>query len=371
MNKLRILIISRSFYPIIAPRAFRATELAKELSIQGHDVTVLTNKRDFNYTDYEKEYKLIIEDFVQNRWHDLPQSSNFCIKLFKKILKHLFLYPDIQLAPLLANKLAKMSGFDLLISIAVPYSVHWGVALAKQKNRHLTKVWIADCGDPFMGNKESKFNYPFYFKFVENWFCKKPDFITVPISGAIPAYPSFCHHKIEVIPQGFNFDEVKLDFTITKNEYPIFAYAGAMSKGVRDPSHLLDYLSKQEGKLFKFIIYTQNASLITPYKDRLGNKLVIRNYVQREQLLSELSQVDFLVNLENRNNVQSPSKLIDYAITQKPIISIKPDGLDETVLTEFLDGNYTNRLRIDNLEKYDIRNVAKQFILLSERKYES
>ena len=38
----KILIISKAFYPNISPRSFRATELAKEFSRQGHDVTVIT-----------------------------------------------------------------------------------------------------------------------------------------------------------------------------------------------------------------------------------------------------------------------------------------------------------------------------------------
>lgn len=38
----KILIISRSFYPMNSPRSFRTTELAKEFARQGHEVRALT-----------------------------------------------------------------------------------------------------------------------------------------------------------------------------------------------------------------------------------------------------------------------------------------------------------------------------------------
>jgi hypothetical protein len=37
----KILIISRSFYPMNSPRSFRTTELAKEMASNGHDITLL------------------------------------------------------------------------------------------------------------------------------------------------------------------------------------------------------------------------------------------------------------------------------------------------------------------------------------------
>ena len=75
--------------------------------------------------------------------------------------------------------------------------------------------------------------------------------------------------------------------------------------------------------------------------------------------------MDFLVNFENRNNVQSPSKLIDYALTNRPILSVNPSFLDKRVVDEFLNNDYTNQLKIKNIERYDIKNVTKQFLELA------
>lgn len=363
MRKKKILIVSSVFYPRISPRSFRATELAKEFSRQGHDVKVLTHVRDFDYTEFSKTYNLRIEDFVNGKWKELSK-NNIINKVLRCMFKYFFLFPDIQFSLLLKNYLSNMSSYDLLISIAVPYPIHWGVALAKNKNKNLCKIWVADCGDPFMGNKEQRIGHPFYFHFIENWFCKKPDFITVPIKEAINAYPSFCKNKIKVIPQGFNFEEVNALCKKEENIYPIFAYAGALSKGIRDPGQFFKYLSSKSDIEFKFIIYTRSISVVEPFKEIFGEKLEIREYIPREQLLIELGKMDFLVNFENTNTVQSPSKLIDYALTGKPILSITPNNVNTVVVDEFLSRNYLNKFNIKCIEQYDIKNVTKQFISL-------
>ena len=364
MDKKKILIVSFSFFPRISPRSFRATELAKELAKEGHDVTVLTHKNKNCYQEFQGKYNLKIDDFVKGRWREI-QRTNKLFKIIRFILNYLFLFPDIQLTSFLKKELNNYSGFNLLISIAVPYPVHWGVALAKKQNSELCKTWVADCGDPFMGNEESMFKRPFYLHCVENWFCKKPDYITVPIEEAIKAYPAFCRKKIRVIPQGFDFEESKNQKSKPNNPVPTFAYAGGLSKGFRDPRDFLEYLCTKNTP-FKFIIYTQRADIIKPYENRLGGKIEIKDYIPREQLLQELAIMDFLVNFENKHNVQSPSKLIDYALTNRPIISIKSSDLNRTVVDEFLIGDYSNQMRITDMDKYDIKNVVSQFFNLTQ-----
>lgn len=363
MDKKKILIVSRAFYPAIAPRSFRATELAKEFARQGYEITVLTHKKDFEYKSFEKNHNIKVEDFVKGRWKEI-QGGSILKKVARFFLNYLVLFPDIQLMLFLKKELQNYSDFDLLISIAIPYPVHWGVASAKNKNTYLCRTWVADCGDPFMGNKERKFKHPFYFHLVEKWFCNKPDYITVPIEQAIQAYPTSCKTKIRVIPQGFNFLESKNN-TTPNNQIPTFAYAGGFSKGLRDPSKFLEYISTYESP-FKFIVYTKNINVLLPFKNILGDKLEIRNYIPREQLLKELSSMDFLINFENKNKLQSPSKLIDYALTKRPILSVNSSYLDTKNVNEFLNRDYTNQMKIGNIERYDIRNVANKFIELSK-----
>jgi len=72
--------------------------------------------------------------------------------------------------------------------------------------------------------------------------------------------------------------------------------------------------------------------------------------------------MDFLINFEVGSKVQKPCKLIDYALVQRPILSMKPLDIDKIVLKEFLIGNYEKQIKIDDIEQYNIKNVASDFI---------
>lgn len=180
-------------------------------------------------------------------------------------------------------------------------------------------------------------------------------------------YPQF-KPKIRVIPQGFNFAEIRLADTEVRNDIPVFSFAGSILPGFRDPKLFLEYLSELDLQ-FKFIVYTNQMEWFRTYKIMLGDKLELRSYVDRLTLLYEMSHSDFLVNidtvLDSSTNVEAvPSKLIDYALTNRPIMSIGTASLDKTLVQEFLGRNYLRQRKV-NKENYDIRKVAKQFLALS------
>jgi hypothetical protein len=94
----------------------------------------------------------------------------------------------------------------------------------------------------------------------------------------------------------------------------------------------------------------------------LGKKLEVRCYIPRNELLNVLGKMDFLINFEVESKVQKSSKLIDYALVQRPILLINPSDIDKIVLKEFLNGNYEKQIEIDDIEQYNIKNVASDFI---------
>ncbi|MBP8959660.1 MAG: glycosyltransferase [Bacteroidales bacterium] len=366
MEKKKILIICRSFYPEISPRSFRATELAKEFARQGHDVTVCFPVNNRDYSEFGKEYKLKIKDLGKMKFKNVELKGGrieyFLRRVLRRCLQFFFEYPDIELMFKVAKVPEKERGYDMLISIAVPHSIHWGVAKVWDK-KNIAKVWIADCGDPYMLARLDTFKHPFYFKYFEKKFCRKADFITVPTEGAKKAYYPEFHNKIKVIPQGIRIDTLNLPEYKKTNVYPVFAYAGGFIPGKRDPRPFLNYLinSKYE---FRFVVFTGQAELIKPYAEILCNRLEIRNIVPREELLKILSTMDFLVNFDNNTDEQIPSKLIDYAVTGRPVLNIK-SKIDKKIIKEFLEGDYTHKIPL-NPQLYDIRNIVKEFISLSD-----
>ena len=367
MTKKNILIVSQAFYPENSPRSFRATELAKEFAGTGHRVTVITPRIDSVHDTFEHEFGVQVKHMGNYTWKPIKIKGKGIELLMRRIIFRftnlLFEYPTIQLFWLVKRALKKESGYDLMISVAVPYPVHWGVAAARTKKNKIAKVWVADCGDPYVGRENDTFKVPFYFRYIEKWFCRKADYLTVPTRGAIQAYFPEFHYKIKVISQGFRFEDIELYDGATNNCKPVFAYAGAFIPGKRDPGELLSYLCEQESD-FEFRIFTTTPGIVQPFINLSNNRINLMPVIPRKELLFELSKLDFVVNFENEGGRQTPSKLIDYVIINKPILSVKTGGLNKAVVDEFLSGNYLHRVIIDEPDQYRIENVCSKFLSL-------
>lgn len=370
MIKKKILVVSRSFYPENSPRSFRTTELVKEFCRQGHDVTLYTFKDDAYHVPIEKEFGVKIKDLGKRKFKYVELKNTGKISfLFRRVLRRMLLvafeYPDIEIMFKVKKALKHESGYDLMVSIAVPHPVHWGVAWARTKEHPIAKVWAADCGDPYMGTgKQDTFKKPFYFKYLEKSFCSKADYITLPnINMKVNYYQEFWP-RIREITQGFKFDEVQLEKQPVNNPVPTFAFAGVFMRSVRNPVPLIEYLVST-GREFKFVVYSKSADLILPFKEVLKDKLEIREYVPRLALLKELSKMDFLLNIGYDPAQQLPSKLIDYYLTGRPILMLREGVLDKTMVDEFLDGNYNKAFKSYNLDQYKIENVCRLFLNLA------
>lgn len=364
----KILLVSNGFYPEISPRSFRATELAKEFVRQGHDVTVCTHFRgDVVYFANEKGFKLI--DLGDLTWPKPVVKGTGIMLLVRRIIARfsslLFEYPSIQIMPLIKKALKEEKGYDAIISVAVPYPIHWGVAKIRSAKNPIAKTWIADCGDPYMGQENDTFKAPFYFGWVEKWFCRKADFLTVPTINSISGYYPEFHHKIKVIPQGFRFEDVTLYDGVLNQEKIIFGYAGMFIPGRRDPSEFLNFLNRLDDSFkFEFHIYTTTPQFVIPFVAASQGRIQLLDVIPREKLLYELSKMHFVVNFENVGQTQTPSKLIDYLIINKPVLSITFGNLQPNIVHDFLKENYEHKMILPDKNNYRIENVASQFIAL-------
>lgn len=366
MGKKKILIVCKSFYPENTPRAFRASELAKEFARQGHEVTVLTPLNAELHLPYAQEHGFSIRDMGKLKWK-CPDFGNSRIgylftRAAVRLLQLSIEYPDIELMFKVKKALKKLSGFDLLISIAVPHPIHWGVAWSRNHKHHIAKIWVADCGDPYMGERTDTFRKWFYFKFVEKWATRKANYVSIPVeTGREGYYPEF-QQKIRIIPQGFNFDTIITKENFITNKIPTFAYAGGFIPGKRDPQEFLNYLTKVTTD-FRFVVYTNSKRLLEPFQAMLGAKLVLNDYIPRNELLEALTQMDFLVNFDNNTMVQLPSKLIDYALVGRPVLNIEKN-FDTNTVMQFLSGNYKSAMKMSDISQYRIENVCYNFLEL-------
>lgn len=353
----KILIVSKAFYPNLSPRANRTSQLALEFVRLGYDTTVLLPDLDVSfYKQYSEETKIKFQNLGVTKFK--PFSGDGLIsRILNRLLLLLFEYPDIELAWMVNKALKKVTNFDLLITIAVPHPNHWGAAQVRKKKKGY-KVWVADCGDPYMGCRTDTFEKLFYFKYIEKDWCRKCDYIAIPEESTKYAFYDEFHPKIRIIPQGFNLDAVIIP-AYTKNPIPTFAYAGGLALHYRNPVPFLEFLSTLDID-FKFVMYTQ-SSIPESFRNKLGNKLVLLDYIPRSELLVVLSKMDFVVNFENNTSVQVPSKLIDYSIINRPVLSINSQ-LNSDLIMQFMYGDYSNKYKLPDLARYDIKNVASQFI---------
>lgn len=358
---MKILIVSGAFFPEDSPRSFRTTELSKELSRLGHDVTVYIPDYDYDYSRFDKECPMRI-----NSYKRIPQRRVFLgVSIIDRIIFHyenwLIDIPSLKNMGVVEKTLRTEKGYDLLITIAVPHFIHWAVGKLYDKGCRLAKTWVADCGDSFMLNKTVSHRPPFWFKSLEKRWCQACDHISVPLESEKENYYPEFKEKIRVIPQGFNFEDVSGEVLEPHNTIVTFAYAGSFIPKVRDPRPLLDFLKTIDNS-FKLIIYTSNTTLVEPYRNAFGERLEIKKPIPRLDLIRQLRNCDFVLNIDNGAAKGMPSKLIDYALVGRPILSITSSNIDKNKIKEFLSRDYSGKYIVDNIEKYNIHNVAKQFL---------
>jgi hypothetical protein len=351
------------------PRANRTTELMKEFARQGHEVTVYVVLGKHDYSEFLKQFPSITLKNIPLKWMYHPYNSDgdgkryFIDKALGKLLGKRYLFPNFEFYLLVQEILKKDHEYDAVISIADPHQIHWGLACYRKQNpNQFPKTWIADCGDPFMNNDTTNI-YPQKFAKHEHLFCQQADFITVPEPEAANGYYEEYRSKIRIIPQGFDFDENRKQVE-PNNSIPTFAYAGTFYEDIRNPRKFMELLCKID-KPFKFIVYSNHTALIDSYKEKLQDKLEIRRGIPRAELLLELEKMDFLVNLANVNRPnQIPSKLIDYAITGRPILNVNPTYPNKERLVEFLSSDYQSGYIIEKITRYKISNVVFEFLKL-------
>lgn len=371
----KILITSYSYFPEETPRAIRTTELVREFLKRGYEVDLFVPNSAHKKKRVEKKLNHYFVKSLKNENNESFKISDgpttvqkIKKRIFKLIRKSLIYFigdtGGVYYGKSLYNSLLKKSfnkRYDLIISIGLPFYVHLATARYIKKTKQYGRSFC-DYGDPFYYNPVRK--HAFYLKHLEKWVNKQFCFISIPTTKSINYYTEYkSKRNIKVIPQGYDFTKLNTG-SYTPNKVTTFCYAGTFYETIRNPIYFFEYLLTIESN-FVFVIYTQiksefNRELCAHYKRLLGEKLIIKGYIPREDIIRELSGMDFLINFDNDHSNQVPSKLIDYTIANRPILSINKQTFNSNTFNDFLNGDYHNSLKID-LKNYDIVKVVNQF----------
>lgn len=379
MNDTRnILIVSGACYPELTPRAFRTTELARQLARRGHRVTLLLpNRAIFHEHPLREEGLEVI--FASGPVEGAEGSAvsrrngrlrRFMPEIVQKAVLYFYCHELwAKYDPGLCARLAELRGpFDAVLSISYPAAVHLAVARAMRRNPVLRRaVTIAEFSDPPFRGDVAQNVFPGYYLWLKRW-GRLFDWFAVPVEKALPCYtPYMDRSRIRVIPQGFDLDAIPLPDYVPHSE-PTFAYAGRFYENIRDPQFFFDFLETVDSP-FCFDLYINHldgrfADMIRRAQQRVRGRIVLHDPLPREQLIGRLAEADFLVNFDNTTSNATPSKLIDYAIARRPILSFNDRTFDAGAFRAALRGDYAGQVRGIDLADYDIRTVAARFLAL-------
>jgi hypothetical protein len=116
---------------------------------------------------------------------------------------------------------------------------------------------------------------------------------------------------------------------------------------------------------YRFLIFSTQRSLIEPYLEAGNGRIEIRDLLPRAELLQVLRTMDFLINISYDVKIQSPSKLIDYYLVDRPVLSLQSGEVDKEKISQFLNGDYNRKFQFEDYEKFRIENVCSKFLELS------
>lgn len=380
MKNVKILLLSRWFFPAKSPRAFRTTELLRELAQRGHEIDFFCPQEAIfddsipmgrvNVYRIPMAHLLTSGGIVQYSAESTLWTA--CVNGARKISYFLFgvgpkdFIFSIRLYRMLKKKVNNVS-YDLVLAISFPFSILVVSALYTLHKKNIC-CRIADCGDPLYDNPSML--KALYLKYVEKSVLQRFDWVTVPMKAAMSGYRHCClEHRLRVVPQGFRLTELNPKENHS-HVIPTFCYAGVFYEKTRDPRFFFDFLCRLEMP-FVFIVYALEspftARVLSEYKKHLGERLIIKPPIDRESLIHEMAKMDFVINFDNDNTTQRPSKLIDYAMSRRPILSFNRQTFRPEVFQAFLKGDYSEQYNVD-LAQYDIRHVVDQFEALVDEK---
>jgi glycosyltransferase involved in cell wall biosynthesis len=367
---MKALIISHAYDPTASPRAIRWSHIAGEWVRKGNEVDVVTAwKPGLARVEILNGVRVHrVGNAMSELWRDRFKETNIkpvadkntitppARANVKRTVMKIFISPMLWIrhhtwkklwwpdssclwyfpARKIAKRLLLSKGYDLLISVSLPFTGHL-VALNLQKKTPISH-WIADTGDPFTFLDKPEANNGKLYKernrSVEKEVFRVADAVTVTTAETSQRYVNMFPeygNKLHVIPPLLASSAAKkIDGGFFKTSDVIrLVYVGRLYRDNRNPDFLLSLFDKLLAthlgdKLELHLLGSINDCMpvFESYKLLFNNKLYLHGNVGHAAALLAMSQADVLVNIGNANVYQLPSKVVEYAMTGKPILNL-------------------------------------------------
>jgi len=352
----KVLIISFQYWPALNARAFRWTALAEAWARAGREVHVVCARvpdrpvlETLNGVRVHRVGSAWIEGLrgaakpVSGGTTAKPNAVRRIFTAVARSLWHGIYWPDTSCtwyfaARNKARKLLASIGPDAVVSVSPAFTaVAVGRSLARRSQRKFR--WLIDLGDPFSFAEEAPpNNFRLYrhlnVRFERGCFAAA-DSVSVTTTETRERYAALfpeSAQKIAVIPP-----LVAMPETVTAVAHGAssgrrrLVFLGRLYPRIRRPDFLLALFAAlgeaPEGKRYELHFYGETwecGPSFAPYQYMVGKTLFLHGLVQRERAASAMYSADVLVNIGNDTRYQLPSKIVEYAMTGRPILNLAP-----------------------------------------------
>jgi hypothetical protein len=372
-HAMKILIISHGYAPALNARAFRWTALAEHWGAQGHEVDVVTVRTGASHLDSAPGVRVHRVGFYLDKLgvyarHSAHDSATIdkgqmrdprrkigrlAIRATKKVYdltwKKLY-WPDyalpwIPFAAAAARRLVARNRPELIISVSLPFSSHVAALMARKKGI----PWIVDVGDPFSFMTATPTNnHSLYARLnasVERAVVAKATLVTVTNEATGAVYRELFGHadKIRVIPPMFTGSLSAPPHGEQQKVENRLVYIGTLNRVIRSPDRLLAIFDAlvQSGNHpgLELHFFGESGDCTGSFQDlpaATASRVKVHGLVSRETAMEAVQSARAVVNIGNSTTFQLPSKLVEYAVSGRPIVNLTAGEGD--LSKEFLSG---------------------------------
>lgn len=390
-ERIRILIINYFYPPVVDAHAYRWEQIARHWVAQGHPVDVISGRL-HGVTDRSVQAGVNVSRVgfvgrsVMHSSEPPHRVTNlrtrlklFVANVLRRFYRKLY-WPDAwwHWWPYAVREVLgrRHLGYGLVVSYSPCFGAHLAAAVLKWWGRSTKMTWIADYGDPFsISSTMPPNNFALYGRLnrlVEQRVARRADMLVFTNESTAAAYQraGVClQNKIRVIPHLADVQRLYVGRRGEKrsaagNANPAnitnLLYIGGFHRGIREPDLLFDimrWLNRNAEHEYILTIYgPANGFNLSP-----GDcpQIRYRGMIEREKAIELIREADVLVNVDNMNCVMSPSKIVEYIGTGRPLLNLKSGGVEHEALARYVQCGFALEVSREDLSSADVGQVVQ------------